>query len=447
MRHSIQSLTFLLAICFSLLSCSPWKSEINEIYEAAQQGDRLSQFAIVKEREDFQEIVPKDTIDAYLWKFIKEGRPEAFELASYEGLVKNPAFCTRDQERNETDWCLLGIRNNDGKSYEKLGNYYERKYEEKGNPQDSLKAEDLYAKGIEAGNVDLWYERDLEAGVGALITGGIKWGKYSYKHQFNERAFITRLALTFAEVYVFIMGGAITLIFSAEWWKAILTLIGLIALLFIPIAIPVMTIKTAYGQKHNQDDGDFIRNGILFGFWNYLCYIVARTSENMVWTNNVYSLWFPVSAYGIQPYFPIIMNWFTLLYLAVTLFKTYKIGTKNGYGMNVIAKQAGRYLLIFAISYFTAQVGGILIIVILILCFALSFGSRAIAEAPSILYDVLFESGAATKDTSSDSKSKTVSGRCESCMHWNSHTHECRRDTFNSFNTGNYDFCDRWTRN
>ena len=82
LHHSIQTIAILFAACISLASCSPWKSELQEIYEAAQNGDRLSQFAIIQEHKSFKDIVSEDTLYAYLWRFIRESRPEAFEIAT-----------------------------------------------------------------------------------------------------------------------------------------------------------------------------------------------------------------------------------------------------------------------------------------------------------------------------------------------------------------------------
>lgn len=80
--NSFLALASLLAACLSVASCSPWKSEVEEMYEAAQNGDRLSQFAIIQEHKSFKDIVSEDTLYAYLWRFIRESRPEAFEIAT-----------------------------------------------------------------------------------------------------------------------------------------------------------------------------------------------------------------------------------------------------------------------------------------------------------------------------------------------------------------------------
>ena len=46
---SIKALVVLMVTCLSFASCSPWDSELEEIYEAAQNGDRLAKFAIIEE--------------------------------------------------------------------------------------------------------------------------------------------------------------------------------------------------------------------------------------------------------------------------------------------------------------------------------------------------------------------------------------------------------------
>lgn len=87
-HHSLQIFALLTILCCLFPSCSPWESELDEIYEAAQNGDRLSQFAIIEERQSFKDIVPEETMQEYLWKFVEEGNPRSFSLGAMMDLDK-----------------------------------------------------------------------------------------------------------------------------------------------------------------------------------------------------------------------------------------------------------------------------------------------------------------------------------------------------------------------
>ena len=443
LHHSIQTIAILFAACISLASCSPWKSELQEIYEAAQNGDRLSQFAIIQEQKSFKDIVPEDTTNAYLWRFIREGRPEALEIAEFMEWDKVPPYSKNRSEQLDKiiiKWANEGIKHNNPKSYERLGNYYKVRYRKTHSIQDSLKAADLYAQAIEAGNVDEWLSRDIKAGIGAVIKGSVQWGKYSYRHIFNDRSFIARLTLSCSYAYSYIVSGAIKLLFTKAWWKVLLTFLGMMIALIIPIMIPMLTIRATRIKNDTWNDGGFIRFGILFGLWNHICFFVAMSNNNLVWLNNVHSLSFPVSAYGIQPYFPILMNWVALIYIVAMMFITFKEGKKSGEDTSDTARRAARRFTIFLVSYLMAQVGGVYIITVIILSMLVPFGIELAKGAPSIIFDAIFNS-----EPAPEQPKKEEGSFCCTCMHWCKGTHACRRDHVHDIPTGDYDWCNSWT--
>ena len=93
---------------------------MEDIYQSAQNGDRLSQFAIIEEYESFKGIVPTDTLEAYLWRFIKEGNYRAIQLAKYkevnEFIANNRNISNEEQEKGRESinlkWFKIGIENN-----------------------------------------------------------------------------------------------------------------------------------------------------------------------------------------------------------------------------------------------------------------------------------------------------------------------------------------------
>lgn len=443
-RHSLQAFALLLAACLSLSSCRPWESELEEIYEAAQNGDRLSQFAIIQEHKSFKDIVPEDTLYAYLWRFIREGRPEAFEIAEFMEWNKIPWGSKNHSEQIDKitlKWAKEGIKYNNPQSYERLGNHYKALYRKTHSVQDSLKAADFYAQAIEAGNVDLWLSRDIKAGIGAVITGSIQWGKYSYRHIFNDRSFIARLTLSCSYAYSYIVSGAIKLLFTKAWWKVLLTFLGMMIALIIPIMIPMLTIRATKIKNDTWNDGGFIRFGIQFGLWNHICFFVAMSNNNLVWLNNVHSLSFPVSAYGIQPYFPILMNWVALIYIVAMMFITFKEGKKSGEDTSDTARRAARRFTIFLVSYLMAQVGGVFIITVAILSMLVPFGIGVAKEAPGIIFDAILN-----PDSEPKKPKKFVGSFCKTCIHWNYSSNACRRDPVHEIPTsGDYDRCDNWS--
>ena len=459
-QRLFRTLALLSMICLSLSSCSPWDSELEEIYQSAQKGDRLSQFAIVKEYKKFKDIVPQDTMDAYMWRFIKEGNNEALLRA-----ITNEEAQFRNANPNKTEkdiykeydkiyikWYNIGIKYNNSESCYDLAKHYKNQYKKNGNPLDSIKAAELYEKGIEMGNVSLCLRRDIKAGFGNILTGAIEQGVHSYKNIFKEQTFIIRLTRSLSYSYAYVVSAAVDQIFTAAWWKALLILLFMLLLSILPIAL--LLLLTHYSVDHLTKDFNkgkkmftksrFLQDSAVLGFANYICYAVAETNENLVWLDNINSLRFSIPSYGIQPYFPLAINWLTLIFICYTIYTTFKNETKDSNGIKYAAVCSVGKLIIFLTCYLTAQVGGTLFIVILALLFMLDFGVKLAKEAPTIIAEAIF-SPISNKDTSGKASNTLKVSGCESCMHWNPATRDCEFNVLRPITTHETDFCDNWS--
>ena len=461
-------LALLSMICLSLSSCSPWDSELEDIYQSAQNGDRLSQFAIIEEYESFKGIVPTDTLEAYLWRFIKEGNYRAIKLAKYkevnEFIANNRNISNEEQEKGRESinlkWFKIGIENNNFNSYFHLSEYYDRQYEKSRNPQDSIKAKELRLKSIELGNENLLIRRDRKAGFDAMFAGGIKWGKYCYNNVFNERSIIPRVILSCSYIYNYVISGVIDLLFTADWWKVLLTFIVMLIMLIVPIVltfVPSLTIKYCRSKnpikkdallEYGKDLMNVVTFGIFFGFWNYMCFAVAVSNENLVWQNNINCLLFADSSYGIQKYFPILMNWIALLYIL----KEIVIAYTSCYNIKTQIIRVIKTFVTFLVSYLMAQVGGVLIVIVLLFVYAGNVAIKIIKASPSIvastisdaftIMDETISEGVASSSSNSSNSSRTIRGCC-SCMNWNTSTHYCDHYGHNK-HTSEYDVCSNY---
>lgn len=442
-HHSLQIFALLTILCCLFPSCSPWESELDEIYEAAQNGDRLSQFAIIEEHQSFKDIVPEDTMQEYLEVFINEGNSRAISLAAIMELKKYDSSRMGDYEKYSQKvlfkWYEVGIRHNDHESYKALGDHYMYKYDQTGHLQDSLKADVLYQKSIEAGNMYLRMERDIKKGLKAIITSGIDYGKYSYENTFDDKDPISRLVSSCAYTFAYISNGATKLIFTKAWWKVLLTLSGMLLLLIVPI-VAVKGLLSIGLHPGKEGEGVPIC-GMIFGFWNSMCFFTAVAKQNIVWLNNTTSLIFHPSAYGLQQYLSIVMNWIALIYLIAVILIT----IKNNSGRESLVLTMRRIIthcIIFIVSYLTAKIGGFLIMVVVLGLAGMYFAAGVVVSAPAAL------ASDGESDSASDNKGsdrRPYEGNfCSTCYHWNSSTHSCRRDPAHEVTTNEYNSCNRW---
>lgn len=443
MRKFIQLLTILL-VSFSAASCYPWESELEEIYEAAQEGDRLSQFAIINEHHSFDDIVPEETMQEYLQVFLNEGSSRAISLAIMMELKKYDSSRMGDynkySQRVHLKWYDVGIRHNDNESYMGLGDHYMHRYDQTGHLQDSLKADELYQKAIEAGNMYLRMQRDIKKGLKAVITGGIDYGRYSYENIFDDKGPISRLVSSCAYTFAYISNAATKLIFTKEWWKVLLTLFGMLLLLTIPI-IAVKGLLNIGLHPGKEGEGVPIW-GMIFGFWNSICFFTAVAKQNLVWLNNTTSLVFHPSAYGLQQYLSIAVNWIALIYLIAVILIT----LRNNLGRESLVMTVRRIIthcIIFIVSYLIAKIGGFLILVAILSLAGAFFTAGAVVSAPAALAS---NGGSDSASDSKESDRRSYGGNfCSTCCHWNRSTHSCRRDPVHEVITNEYESCDRWT--
>lgn len=437
MHHPLQILALLFSVCFSLSSCAPWENELEGIYEAARSGDRLSQFAIIEEYHSFQDRVPEDTIQVYLWRFIKEGNHRAIDLAAIIDLNKL-SYSTdyaEQSDRIHLKWANEGIRHNNYLSYEYLADRHMDRYRKTGHLQDSLNADELYEKAIKAGHKNLMLKRDIKAGIGAVITGGIEYGKYSYRNIFNDRKCISRFTFSCSYAYAYIVSGAMKLLFTSEWWKVLLTLLGMLALLLVPIAPIIYALPTG-------SEGNIAGWGTLFGFWNSMCFFTAVSKHNIVWLNNTGSLLFHPSSYGLQQYLSITMNQIALLYIIIAIYKAIRNGRRDMMNLGEIIKNAVFMFIIFTVCYLVAQIGGYLLMYGALALVGLLFAAGAATSAPSAAIDTVFSSESTSDGQETDNSAVRLHHYCYNCRYWDARNRCCERD---GRAADEYNSCDLWT--
>lgn len=59
--------------CLLLGSCSPWESDLENVYQAAQKEDKNAMFAVVRHYDDFKDVVPLDSFKRYQQVLIESG--------------------------------------------------------------------------------------------------------------------------------------------------------------------------------------------------------------------------------------------------------------------------------------------------------------------------------------------------------------------------------------
>lgn len=417
---SFKPLAVILAVCLSFSSCSPWKGELEGIYEAAQNGDRLSRFAVIEEHDFFKDIVPEDTMRTYLWEFVREGNRRAIELGAIMDLKKIDHSQTQQaiaqSDRIDLKWANEGVKYDNYVSYKDLGDRLMLKYEKTGHVQDSLKAEELYQKAIDAGNMHLRMERDAKIGIKAIVLGGIEYAKFSYENTFSELGTLERYIRSGSYAFSYITSAAVKILFTSQWWKVILLLLGLVVLLALPITV-LIGFFSRWGRKCEQ--ANVAKNALFFGFWTTMCFFAAISRGNLVWLNNISSLMFPPSAYGLQQYLAIIMNWIALIYPVVAVIKTIRSGIENQIPtvnvlMDVLAK-----VVIYIVSYAIAQVGGYLILIVIFGVIGMAAATTVVVSAPAMANDLV----EGVVDMAGDSVIDALHGdrSCSNCRHRTSH--------------------------
>lgn len=407
-----------MTLCLLVSSCSPWESDLENVYKAAQKGNKDAMFAIVRHYQNFKDVIPLDSFKHYQNILIANGDHKVLtdaclnELDEY--LEAHP-----QKNGNESDsqkdaiilkWYHIGIQNGDIDSYYDLGNYYDVRYANYRHPQDSLKAIDLYQKAWEN-----WHEgerifRDRQAGIIPLVKGGIAYGWHVYKKT-EDKSFIPRLfnaGLFFSE---YTMGGLLKLLFTSQWWKVLIA----IFLLVFTMSIPLIILKRLYSASSIQRNSMSL--GQMLGFWNLMLIFIAYCNDNPNWVNNVGALWFPEASYGLQPYLCITPNLFLLFLLLGNMTGTAWEYIKTGKGVGTALTAVCSIGLVFTINYLIAGIAGLFYLFISILIILVK---SVVGGVPEI-------AGAAINSTIPDfPKTYIPPKQCFTCHHYDPKNEYCK---------------------
>lgn len=384
MDHFRKELLLVVSIvsCLLLGSCSPWDSDLENVYHAAQKEDKNAMFAVVKHYSDFKNIVPVDSFERYKQVLIESGNKTIItdswlqEWADYRKEHPNMSDKEYEDSRNAIifKWAQIGIKYNSPSSYYDMGVYYNSKYMRTHVVEDSIMAKQYFQKAWEN-----WHEgerllRDRKEGVLALIKGGIAYSCHVYQIT-SDKSFIPRLfnaGIFFSE---YTMSGLLKLLFTSQWWKILLTIFILIFIISIPMIV------TNFMYKSGTTQSNTMGLGIMLGIWNFILIFVAYCNDNPNWVNNVGALWFPDSSYGLQPYLCVIPNLFLLFLFLGNVVVVFWNEIKCGKGVKKIILSTIGVILIFYVNYLTAAIAGLFYMFVLIFVLALKFVLGFISEA------------------------------------------------------------------
>lgn len=376
------SVSLCILLCFGLSSCSPWDRNLDDVYQAARKGNKNAMYAVVMHYEDFRDIVPLDSFKCYRNILVESGNHEVItnawltECAEYR---KSHPGLDAEKVNRETDaialkWNRIGAEYNDAGSYYALGSHYEVQYTKNRHPEDSLKAMEYYQKAWENWHAGERIRRDREAGIIPLVRGGIAYGCHVYQTTEHE-SFIPRLfnaGIFFSE---YVMSGLLKLLFTAQWWKVLLTVL----LLTVVMSVPMMAVRWLYDSSSVRRNSMGL--GMMLGFWNLILIFVAYCNENPNWVSNVGALWFPEASYGLQPYLCVIPNLFLLFLLLGNMVWSVWECIKQGKGIGKAILSAAGLAVIFTVNYLMAGIAGLFYLFIVILVILVKSVVGSVPEA------------------------------------------------------------------
>ena len=404
--------------CILISSCSPWESDLENVYQAAQKEDKNAMFAIVKHYADFEDVVPIDSFERYKQELIESGNNEIITdawLQEWDDFCKaHPKMSDEEyaNRRNEIlfKWAQIGMKYNNPYSYYDMGDYYNSKFQRTHVQKDSLMAEQYYHKAWENWHRGERILRDRKAGILALIKGGVAYGVHVYQNTADE-SFIPRLfnaGICFSE---YVMSGFLKLLFTAQWWKVLLAIFILVIIISIPMIITSLMYKSTSVQNNTMG------LGVMLGIWNFILIFVAYCNDNPNWVNNVGALWFPDASYGLQPYLCVIPNLFLLFLLLGNVVGAFGEEIKHGKGLNKAILRAIELILIFSVNYLTAAIAGIFYIFVVILAIVVK---AALGSIPEML-------GAVTSSAipSAEEISKNEEKACVLCTWYDNSSEQC----------------------
>lgn len=146
-----------IVLCLLLGSCSPWESDLENVYQAAQKEDKNAMFAVVRHYDDFKDVVPLDSFKRYQQVLIESGNDAIITdawLQEWADFRKpHPKMSDEEYEDRRNDilfkWAQIGIKYNNPDSYYDMGDYYNSRFLRTHVLEDSLMAEQYYQKAWE----------------------------------------------------------------------------------------------------------------------------------------------------------------------------------------------------------------------------------------------------------------------------------------------------------
>ena len=119
MDHFRKDLLLVVSIvsCLLLGSCSPWESDLENVYQAAQKEDKNAMFAVVRHYDDFKDVVPLDSFERYRQVLIESGNDAIITdawLQEWADFRKpHPKMSDEEYEDRRNDilfkWAQIGI--------------------------------------------------------------------------------------------------------------------------------------------------------------------------------------------------------------------------------------------------------------------------------------------------------------------------------------------------
>lgn len=417
MQQSLFRLICIL-LCTGLAACDPWEKDLEKISQAAKKGDKNAMFVIVMNYKDFEKQVPDPLFEQYRMTLIQAGNHEviyAAGKAEFKEYEKAHPQMDYEQSRKAEDaimekWYLKGIENNDVQSYRKLGNLYLSRYQQSHHTADSIKAADYWQKAWENWEPNERIHRDIKGGILRVVTGGIEYGIHTYRTT-DDMHFIPRLFNAGMLLSTHIMSGLLKLLFTAEWWKVLLTILGVALIMSVPFILINLLYSATSTQRNTRD------LGIIIGFWNLVLIFIAYCNDNPVWVNNVGALWFSESSYGIQPYLCVLPNLFFLVLLLGNVAGVIYELIKKGKGVSYAFFTGLSLIPIFFINYIIAGMAGLFYLFIILLFILVK---SCLSSIPDII------GGMASGYTSDLTKEMTRKEKyCCMCSNYNFPDREC----------------------
>lgn len=385
-RKCFRHLTLLVIggfLCVGFSSCTPWKKDLDKVYQAAQKGNKHAMFAVVMYFDDFNGVVPLDSFKRYQRVLIEDGNHEVISQASSdefnEYAKSHPKMDSKKLMDKLADigvkWDKIGIRYGDVESYADLGSYYHVEYLKGHQPKDSIESLECYQKAWENWHMSERIHRDMNAGIVPLIKGGVAYGWHVYQET-EDKSFIPRLFNAGLLFSVYVMSGLLNLLFTSQWWLVLFTILVLTLILSFPM-IAVSKLYTYSSVERNT-----MSLGIMLGLWNFLLMFVAYCNDNPNWVSNVGALWFPEASYGLQPYLCVIPNLLLLLLFVGNMIGAAWDTVKQGGGLAKGVWSAMGVGVIFAISYLMAGMAGLFYIFVVIVVILVK---SLLSSVPAIL--------------------------------------------------------------